>query len=662
MDVSSLISGLRVLPRQDAAANARLKLSSLETAYNRLVTMGYERSFDDFLRSLPASLSTTYFATRGLDQHYTTLLAGLGVDQPRLDVWLATVLNYILQELTYQGRYLARAWPETFVWQGSDTSVPLVAVANTERVANFRVGPDIVVDDQFAQRMGRFALNVGDFVSADAATVAARIPQAPDRSIGCLAFTDLTGGEAEIASLRDTLATLEPSLTQDTFYVFAGEAEIIFGMHAAFEQQSAGRLMLKAYHQPMGGALLAKALLVLDGCATLPQIPDVEHADVESFEMFFTEEISEGRALGLEMVTFHPTEEVKLQEPTILSSGAPLSNAQISTISTSLMLSYFAAVLKNGLYICSETPFNATHVVATEARQIVHAVHEPSLLPLSPYFAARGETAVVPRRPMARVPGKCIPLAFSPAIHAYHSHFLLQCFPRIEIARAMGIFDSFSLLVPATLRTYQKEMFLAAGLRPDQLVFMDPAYDYQCDELIVPNVIPAIFTPFYTAVYDRLIDSFPPTEDRPYRKILISRAARTTWRNMTNYDAICELLVRECGFEVVAPEKLSLRDEIELFRSASIVVGAEGAGLYNCCFMRPGTDVVCLADQDYVMYVLGSIAKHRGFNCSFVFGESFQADSDLTRRAGHADFIVDPERVKTCVEDLIERRNAGVGA
>ncbi len=39
--------------------------------------------------------------------------------------------------------------------------------------------------------------------------------------------------------------------------------------------------------------------------------------------------------------------------------------------------------------------------------------------------------------------------------------------------------------------------------------------------------------------------------------------------------------------------------------------------------MSRSADVVCLADQDYVMYVLAAMAQYRGFDISFVFGEAF---------------------------------------
>jgi capsular polysaccharide biosynthesis protein len=194
------------------------------------------------------------------------------------------------------------------------------------------------------------------------------------------------------------------------------------------------------------------------------------------------------------------------------------------------------------------------------------------------------------------------------------------------------------------------------GVRDEQIVIMDSDYKYVCEQVYVPRVNPAIFTPFLATIYDSLIASVGQVSIKPHKRILVSRAARTVWRNLANYDLICELLIREFGFELVEPDKLNIQDEIRLFQESAIVVGAEGAGLYNCCFMQSGTDVVALADQDYVMYVLGSMAEIRDFNVSYVFGESFQADSDLPRKLGHADFIVDPIRVKALVEELIRLR------
>ena len=164
---------------------------------------------------------------------------------------------------------------------------------------------------------------------------------------------------------------------------------------------------------------------------------------------------------------------------------------------------------------------------------------------------------------------------------------------------ARELYKDATLLVPHDLKRYQKEMLHHVGFTEDRLFPIEPSTVVYCDELFVPELWPAIFTAYNSLIYDELIEKIVPHAGKPHRRIMISRAARQTWRNMVNFNAVSQVLEDEFGFEVVTPDKLSLRDEIELFRESRIIAGAEGAGLYNCCFLdresavsrfrRPGT-------------------------------------------------------------------------
>jgi hypothetical protein len=46
------------------------------------------------------------------------------------------------------------------------------------------------------------------------------------------------------------------------------------------------------------------------------------------------------------------------------------------------------------------------------------------------------------------------------------------------------------------------------------------------------------------------------------------------------------------GFQVVRPELLSAQEQIEVFRSANLVVAESGAAMTNLMFMRPNTTVI----------------------------------------------------------------------
>jgi hypothetical protein len=74
------------------------------------------------------------------------------------------------------------------------------------------------------------------------------------------------------------------------------------------------------------------------------------------------------------------------------------------------------------------------------------------------------------------------------------------------------------------------------------------------------------------------------------RKIFIDRKDAPS-RNIINYSEVVDLL-KEYNFEIVQPEKLTVKEQIQLFNSATIVVAVHGAGLTNVAFCKEGTKVI----------------------------------------------------------------------
>jgi len=58
-----------------------------------------------------------------------------------------------------------------------------------------------------------------------------------------------------------------------------------------------------------------------------------------------------------------------------------------------------------------------------------------------------------------------------------------------------------------------------------------------------------------------------------------------------------ELLMRKHGFEIVHPENISLKAQIELMAETQILVSLHGAALTNMLFLQEGQQVVELPNQ-----------------------------------------------------------------
>jgi capsular polysaccharide biosynthesis protein len=114
-----------------------------------------------------------------------------------------------------------------------------------------------------------------------------------------------------------------------------------------------------------------------------------------------------------------------------------------------------------------------------------------------------------------------------------------------------------------------------------------------------------------------------------------------------NQDDI-EAVAKEFGFTAVAPEKLSLPEQVALFSQATHIIGPSGAGFGGMLFASPGTQVLCWQDSRLThMTILPDLATLTGSDYWHVFYEpegggvftgNYHLDPNTIRRNLH-DFV-----------------------
>jgi len=102
------------------------------------------------------------------------------------------------------------------------------------------------------------------------------------------------------------------------------------------------------------------------------------------------------------------------------------------------------------------------------------------------------------------------------------------------------------------------------------------------------------------------LDRFATPTPRWGSKIFLIRAGN---RRPYNQDEIAEVAAR-FGFEAVAPEVLSLAEQVQLFSHARHIIGPSGAGFAGLLFSSPGTKALCWQDSRITnMTILPDLAE-----------------------------------------------------
>lgn len=129
----------------------------------------------------------------------------------------------------------------------------------------------------------------------------------------------------------------------------------------------------------------------------------------------------------------------------------------------------------------------------------------------------------------------------------------------------------------------------------------------------------------------------------PGRRLYLSREGAAI-RRVTNEPAIVAMLSRH-GFEIVEPGAIPFSRQIELFRSADIIVSPHGAALANLMFCRPGTRVFEFFPADYIDDCFLRICKSMELDHHYLFGTG----GDFPKR----NYGMDPDRLETAVGAMI---------
>ena len=166
-------------------------------------------------------------------------------------------------------------------------------------------------------------------------------------------------------------------------------------------------------------------------------------------------------------------------------------------------------------------------------------------------------------------------------------HWIIDCLPRTYLLAQARVTGPVALLVPEPLAPFQR-VSLQCCL-PEHVQIVPVAEPWvQVERLLLPSFVSEPSTGYLPTdclryLRSRIFDHLGIHASRaPTRRLYVSRAG-TAHRRIINEPAIIESLL-QLGFEVCHPEELPFEEQVRLFQSAAVIVGARGAGLTNILF------------------------------------------------------------------------------
>lgn len=209
--------------------------------------------------------------------------------------------------------------------------------------------------------------------------------------------------------------------------------------------------------------------------------------------------------------------------------------------------------------------------------------------------------------PVEHVAGTLVSLATRGGSNNYY-HFLLDVLPR------WGVFEQTmpgraadAIYVPASTR-WQRDLLELVGLDHHTYVETRKHRAVRADHLVVPCLPnPKEVAPRATVEWLRSRLAAHDVTDKP-KRIYVTRGATPNTRRVVNEEALMPLL-EERGFVRIEPGGMSVREQIDHFAAAEVVVAPHGAALTNLVFAQPGVRVLEMFSADYVNACFWSITE-----------------------------------------------------
>jgi hypothetical protein len=198
-------------------------------------------------------------------------------------------------------------------------------------------------------------------------------------------------------------------------------------------------------------------------------------------------------------------------------------------------------------------------------------------------------------------------------------HWLMDFLPRIVIAqRLLGErLDPFELLLPADAPGWVAGMIAHfCRIAPERIRRFDRMNDVVlCRQAVLPSFAHSGAYDLHPIMRDFYQGFGRPVPGAPRRRICLSRRDQerhtySYWRIFEARETLERLAVAH-GFEIVQPELLDFAGQVDLFRSAGVILGEHGSGMHAAVFAEPGTIVATVGANNALQFQIAAAFEQR---------------------------------------------------
>ena len=254
------------------------------------------------------------------------------------------------------------------------------------------------------------------------------------------------------------------------------------------------------------------------------------------------------------------------------------------------------------------------------------------------------------RLPSIQYKNEIVAVLAAPGGEGYF-HWMFDVLPRLGILDQAGFDNKNSIdkfVVNPLLSKFHQETLDYLGITQDKLIVTNDHFHLKANQLVVPSLAgKSGHFPKFSCEFLRnsFLSVATATNNKKSSKRIYVARGNVNKRKVINESELIDFLTKE-GFEVVAMDKLSLREQISLFNSATIIVSPHGAALTNLVFCQPSTKVIELYNPNYMNGCYWHLSSQVGLSYHYLAGEGEWMKSHFNPSANSHDIIVNIELFK----------------
>ncbi len=241
-------------------------------------------------------------------------------------------------------------------------------------------------------------------------------------------------------------------------------------------------------------------------------------------------------------------------------------------------------------------------------------------------------------------------------------HWFIDVLPRLHLLKESGLYDQVDwFYVPSLRYSYQTETLELLGIPKEKIISGDVHAHIAADRVIASTAPRGNHTLVPIWLCNFIQESFMPYAAEadagtklPIRKNLYVSRSDSNIRNVLNEKELLQELT-PYNFETVVSSKLSILEKIRLFSKAEVVMGATGAGLISMFFCKPGTRMIEIFNEGFVVEPFYDIATKIGLDYKYIICKGHRA----VRNAGQGQrehLFVETSKVLELLEEMKDEK------